>query len=751
MQHSPSTDVVTDEPDGAAAPAAPLAFVRPRLRHDVVFADTGRDGAFLRHSDGGFVLSGRTAYAWLSALSSHLDGTHTVAELCEGLTDERQKIVRDVIGTLLDRGFVRDAVTHPRTLPARTAETFARQLEFIAHYADDEHRRFARFRDARILLAGDDEIVTVAAANLLRNGAARVAVAGANAGAAAALVAARTADARTSATDTSATDTADTDTGSTTGAVTVHTGGLSADELSGYDVVVVLLGRGMRAETLLGRRSVDHPVVLPVTLFPDHVVIGPMTFPGSAPCWNCAMLRLEPSLGPGALAGLWRSVASGTAPATVAPLDAGTAGMVGSEVAFELFRHLTHCLVAETEGSVLVQDRLTLEAVRERLSPHPACPACAGLPVRTAGDRAPERAEIVRPPKQSGAQPYERQFELVARHVGVIMEFPDDRLEQAPVKVARARFAGAAGRPGEAVEVTDFDLHSQLDARTRVLHRGLIGYVDAVAAPPAEQVAGLPVVSGGGLLTRTGLPARPDEPLVRATSMLTGEAVAVPAAAVYPFHEVNTGRLVERSRAGAGSGHSGEDARTAALLSAVSHRSMRAALEGTKPVRLDLDRLATAEDIGFLARAAGRLGAAPEVLLLNPGEPAPTVLVDEPSTPGMWAVVSGLSLHDAVLEALTEVVGRSQLAAAGEPAIWPDAPLVPEFDPRAMAAPTTSDAASDVASDVVVTPREVLDALAEAGCDVFAADLTTPDLALSGYYAVARVLIVERDTSRSTR
>lgn len=209
----------------------------------MVFADTGRDGAFLRHSDGGFVLSGRTAYAWLSALSSHLDGTHTVAELCEGLTDERQKIVRDVIGTLLDRGFVRDAVTHPRTLPARTAETFARQLEFIAHYADDEHRRFARFRDARILLAGDDEIVTVAAANLLRNGAARVAVAGANAGAAAALVAARTADARTSATDTSATDTADTDTGSTTGAVTVHTGGLSADELSGYDVVVVLLGR----------------------------------------------------------------------------------------------------------------------------------------------------------------------------------------------------------------------------------------------------------------------------------------------------------------------------------------------------------------------------------------------------------------------------------------------------------------------------------------------------------------------------
>jgi hypothetical protein len=39
----------------------PMMSIRPRLRHDVLFADTG-DGVVLRKAGEGYVMKGRTAY-----------------------------------------------------------------------------------------------------------------------------------------------------------------------------------------------------------------------------------------------------------------------------------------------------------------------------------------------------------------------------------------------------------------------------------------------------------------------------------------------------------------------------------------------------------------------------------------------------------------------------------------------------------------------------------------------------------------
>ncbi|MFD0599545.1 hypothetical protein ACFQZ4_50510 [Catellatospora coxensis] len=66
-----------------AAELGGIADVRPRLRHDVVFADTGF-GAFVRNTDTGFLIRGKSAYRWLATLVPYFDGQATVAELCEG-------------------------------------------------------------------------------------------------------------------------------------------------------------------------------------------------------------------------------------------------------------------------------------------------------------------------------------------------------------------------------------------------------------------------------------------------------------------------------------------------------------------------------------------------------------------------------------------------------------------------------------------------------------------------------------------
>src|SRR5690348_8284381 len=169
------TDTITGT-STATPTISGLDAVRPRLRHDVVFADTG-EGVFLHHADGGFVLRGRSAYRWVSSLFPYMTGEHTVGELCDGLSDERRVMVEDIIRTLLDRGLVRDR------LPAGTGEDladavrerFAPQLNFIEHYADDAAAKYQHFRESRILVVGGTGPTAVAAAtSLLRNGLARL-------------------------------------------------------------------------------------------------------------------------------------------------------------------------------------------------------------------------------------------------------------------------------------------------------------------------------------------------------------------------------------------------------------------------------------------------------------------------------------------------------------------------------------------------------------------------------------------------
>ena len=107
-----------------AQEAEPLGAVRPRLRHDVVFAESP-DGVLLRHSDHGFLLKGRSAYRLVSSLSPYLTGEHTVAELCAGLGRPQADMVTATVRTnsAAIRGLVRNG--SPSGMWARSRRSWA--------------------------------------------------------------------------------------------------------------------------------------------------------------------------------------------------------------------------------------------------------------------------------------------------------------------------------------------------------------------------------------------------------------------------------------------------------------------------------------------------------------------------------------------------------------------------------------------------------------------------------------------------
>src|SRR5699024_7895102 len=116
---------------------------RPRLRHDVLFADTG-SGVLLRHAAASFVNNGQAANRFFSALAPFVTAQVTVAELAEATPRQQRLKLLSPVGTLLERGFARDFRPEPEgTLDPRVKAGFQRQIDYVEHNADGAAERFA--------------------------------------------------------------------------------------------------------------------------------------------------------------------------------------------------------------------------------------------------------------------------------------------------------------------------------------------------------------------------------------------------------------------------------------------------------------------------------------------------------------------------------------------------------------------------------------------------------------------------------
>lgn len=726
---------------GLAAGDERFPDAHPRLRHDVVFAEVD-EGVLLRDSNSGFVVKGKSAYRLASLMFPFLTGEHSVGELCADLPSGHQDMVATMIRTLLDRGLARDTRPVPSALPEPVRQRFAPQLNFVDHYADEPDRRFTAFRVTRVLVAGTGETAVAAAASLLGNGLERLdltspgaAIPDELAGTAAAL--------------------ADGGCAASVRPVTRRPADLSAADLAGYDVVLLTSGLGGDLELAqlfrLAARPGPGPVLIPAFTAGSQAIAGPLVKAGTSPCWVCALLRLDANLDPGEMSRVWRAASlAGLRPDDPA-LSQPAARMLGNMLAFDVFRLRTGALTAELDGSVVVQDLDTLESSRERILPHPACPACGG----TSAQAPAETGELT-----AGELTDHRQKALYGRHAGIISAFADGALAQSPLKVARLRI-GLAGGAGRAI--TAFDLQTAAAARARALDAVAVTYADAMAttsgairdADPGHNGNGskLAQVADAALLTWTGLteaapaaPASDVEPgWLPAISLATGETRYVPAAAVYPWSGLNARGRFERTGAGVGAGRTSAEARQAGLLSAVCYLALRDAMAAAGTARrVQPAALGTDPEIEFLLSAAETAGRPATLLrLAGPGPVHVLMALAEGEGRPAWAVGAALAEPAAAVAALRDLVGALQLGAGQDQHQAPDLgpELLPDFDPRTLM----------VASDDRPAPEPAAGELAEcllaSGYEALAVDTTPPDLAGTGLFATARVLLARPGAS----
>ncbi|RZU46335.1 bacteriocin biosynthesis cyclodehydratase domain-containing protein [Streptomyces sp. BK022] len=725
-----------------------IARSRPRIRRDVLFTRTP-DGVLFHNAHGGFNVVTQSAYRFAALIVPHLDGERRVEELCAGLGDKQRDMVVRLVGALYARGFARDAGPRPTgdTLSPQVAARFAHQLDYLDHYADDAHGRFARFRDTRVAVLGDDETARWAALGLLRNGCATVAV--------------TVEDAAEGALDHEPSGTAGLDAevaGLTEAGCAPTLTRLAGStpgwaDLDGWDTVLVTGANApARLLRLLTEGVPEGRRLLGAWTFGERAVVGPVMTAGTPGCWSCAALRLGAGSDAADSADLWSGLGPAAPLETPARVPTGPlAGMLGNLLSFEVFRLVTEALPAETRNQVIVQDLNSLDVLAEPLLPHPRCRFCAsGEPKAPDGaalrvphaDDEPVALPADGPADEAAAKgalaALEPRDVLVREAAGVFGGYADDDWEQTPLKVSTVRLGVS---PGRVREVSAIDVHHVAGARLAALFRGAEVYAEQVVPPrvggEGSRIAPAELALSSGLQ----VPVDRVSAWSEATSLLDGRTVLVPTGAVRTLSGWNDQGLFERSSAGTGAAGTPRAALARALRSALAHDALRRVVRRAAPARLvDLDSLTADAELLFLLRSAENLGVTVEVLdLTGAGATALPVALARSTDPESgavrWAPGSGLRPREAVLEALRDLLGAEQMRRAGaEPdlgdPLWADleaAALVPEGEPVSLRADGTGWA-------------EVLDALAAAGRDAFAVPVAAPDLAAGEIHAV-RVLL----------
>ncbi|WP_181861103.1 hypothetical protein [Streptomyces diacarni] len=763
-----------------------LHDIRPRLRADALFTATDH-GVLLQYPEGQFVLKGRTAYSWMCRLAPHLTGANTVAELCDGLPRERADAVAAIVRTLLERGVVHD-LRPPEPAggdgdgpPAeKVAARFGDQLAYLDHQlGGPAAAAFARFRDTRVLIAGHGEAAESCAATLLRNGLRTVTLTGGPE------LSARLEPELEE----------------------LHAAGCEAqvelcptregsdgpDDANRDADVVVACGTGHgelfdRNRAALG----GGPALLPLTVLDGTAVIGPLVSgtghreavgdpERAAGCWQCAVLRLAAGLEPAAAAAFLRAACTGR---SAGRPDAQLGRMLGTTLAFDVFRYRTGALPAESAGSLLLQDCATLETSRQTLLAHPDCEACGEQPVPRSG-----AGESAGPRPPGGSRAGEEKV-LFGTYAGVFRRYADDALAQSPLRAAAVEVAAPGPSAIPARAVTAFALGAQTDARAAARTSAALVYESLLhahgmprSAAPYLADASCVRVPGHELSTWSGTaqPGGPDggpgqtpwlrawtwEPAAGQALTVSGRTVAVPAAAVHPGGALNRDRHFEPGGAGAGAGSTVEAAARAGLLSALAYEGVVAALRGTDTARILPVDTVTDGDVGFLLRSLAHLdqsatllelpGAAPAHAVIALATVRPTVTGPLPAgaarAPGHSAAQAlghrttqalghGATRAEAVVRALRDLLGTLQLACEGQEADLGD-PLVPGFDAEALraAAAQAASPASPSGPDATPTPwQEPTWPRAVPGRDVLVAVTTPPDLRAGGVETV-RVLL----------
>lgn len=129
-----------------------IAESRLRIRADAVVLATAT-GAQVIREDRLHALEGTGVFELLVRLGEHLDGTHTLAEICVGLPEERRRLVYDVCAWLVRHDLA--IAIHWDSSGYDSAAATPPTAFWVAERTDGHLARFRSFQRARVLLTGD--------------------------------------------------------------------------------------------------------------------------------------------------------------------------------------------------------------------------------------------------------------------------------------------------------------------------------------------------------------------------------------------------------------------------------------------------------------------------------------------------------------------------------------------------------------------------------------------------------------------
>ncbi|MFJ9896672.1 hypothetical protein ACIQPR_25425 [Streptomyces sp. NPDC091280] len=659
--------------------------VRPRLRGDV-YVMRVPEGAYIRSNLGGSMLKGASTYEWIQRIAPMLDGTRTLGELCAAVPESSRAALAKLILLLHGKGYVKNVLDdRPHTLTADLATAYAANIAFIEYFTDSPELRFENYRDSAVVLTGSGPLLQALANSQLRAGVrVPVLVPFAESPFDRDRVAEHLADAQRQ----------------DPHQRVVHLDGQPLDRLAAEAAMVLhVADRPMieRARLLSLAAGAAGAASGQVVVVGDEAWIGPVIgADGDPTAWESAWRRLC-ALAPDTVGADLRDHPE------VAPsefLRGPTVALVANHLCFAAFRHLTGIDEGTDPDHVVRFDLETLETTNHAFLPHPlALPAVPDDPDRLsalAASAPVDDEELAR-----------RAVDCVDPRTGVFAEITERDYEQLPLFVSEVVVSDPVGLAGG-----PFPVHgcgeSVVESRQRAVRHALERYAAVmVDHRRGDRLHGLDV--------------------------LTGEPVAVDAAAVFP---PNTGTNAATSTT-ATSGSDWPAAVRAAVVAAANEAAVAALSTATEPFRrLDMDDVAQTARGARCLKLLGIVEQPFEVHDLSGRAGLPTFAFSTPE--GTVAYVSDLDAGPALERGLELVLLAYQSRAAGQPVYAP--PPVPDLPANLRGKAGESDGGATSVASVGV--EEVVAALTREGGRVVAVPLDhDPVLARTCPFVVRAVVV----------
>jgi hypothetical protein len=395
---------------------------KPRVR-DTVYFQPVEGGILFRDDDKTMVLNGKSAYSWFERLLPSLDGTKSYSEICNGLSEERRRMIDLIVLPLAEAGFIR-WIEHEVESPATTLwqQHYRVQLEFIANYSSRPMEKFAKFHQCSTLIVAPQQAALRLAASGLENGLSRQTLVCHDVSVA--TVATRlairdllkefgTGDERIEVTTAPDPDASRDD---WRGIIERHDAVILFPEVSQWGPVAELAGVCREAaKTLIVAMAIEY----------EGTFIASFPVGTEAPCWDCFRARLA-----GSEAELRLSRLTDQGPIAIAAV----AGLA----IFQLFA--VRAELAEAAKNVVEVRHDTWEVFRRRLVQLPSCRLCSP------GTQSVE--ELLRLAEMWPRQPADFSAEallatlkdkLTDERVGVLLELSEGSLQQIPYHQSYAR------------------------------------------------------------------------------------------------------------------------------------------------------------------------------------------------------------------------------------------------------------------------------------------------------------------------